>query len=117
MIGVLVGAVLSPLLKLGERYLDNQKDKERLKAATEQIAINADASVRPSKWSHWMGRLPLFVAEVTAVAYFASILVDSTFPTDLVNPLKLPQWFEPYFGWTMSSVLGIAAMDRWFGRK
>lgn len=113
MIKWLVGALLSPIVGLGEKYLDNQKDKARLKAATDQAVYSADAAVRKVKSGHWMGRVPLFVAELATAIYLAAIMIDSTFPMDWLTPLELPNWFKPHFHLALASVFGIAAADRW----
>lgn len=116
MIKWLVGALLSPLVSLGEKYLDNQKSKEELKAATDAIVYNTDAAVRTVKLSHWMGRLPLFLAEVSVSLYIASIMVDSTFPMNWLTPLELPNWFKEYFYIIVMSIFGIALVERKFKR-
>lgn len=112
MIGWLVNKLLSPLVRLGEKYLDNQKDRERLRAATTQAAIKADAAARKIKLGYILGRVPLFVAELSASMYFAAIMVDSTFPMDWLTPLELPKWFQPYFWAAMASVFGLSIIER-----
>ena len=116
MIAGIVRLLLGPLLSLGEKYLDNQKDKERLKAGTDRVVYQADAATRPAKWASWMGRLPLFVAELSVAVYFAAILVDSTFPMEWLTPLELPNWFKPHFHIALASVFGIASVDRFLRR-
>ena len=112
MIGWLVKGLLSPLLKLGERYLESQKDRERLRAATTQAAYRADAAVRKVKLGHLLGRVPLFVAELSAALYFAAIMIDSTIPMDWLTPLELPKWFQPYFWAAMASIFGLSIIER-----
>ena len=117
MIKWLVGALLSPLTKLGERYLDNQKDKNRLEAGITTAAHKADSSIRKVKLGHWMGRTPLFIMEVACATYVGAILFDSTYPTIYINPLELPEWFKPHFTTVLASVAGLATVERIFGRK
>jgi len=113
----LVSLLLSPALKLGEKYLDNQKDKNKLEHATTQAAIEADSAVRKIKFGTWMGRLPLFIAEVTCAIYIGAIFVDSTFPSDYLTPLELPEWFKSHFSTIVASVFGIAVTQRFLNRK
>ena len=112
MIGWLVNKLLAPLVKLGEKYLDSQTDKERLKAATTQAAIKADEAVRKIKLGYLLGRIPLFVAELSASLYFAAIMIDSTFPMDWLTPLELPKWFQPHFWAAMASIFGLSIIER-----
>jgi hypothetical protein len=117
MIKWLLGALLSPLTALGEKYLDNQADKERLRAGTDQVVYNADAAVRSVKLKDALLRLPLFVSEFAASAYIAAILVDSTYPMEWLTPLELPEWFKPHFYIIAASIFGIAAVERRIGVK
>jgi len=117
MIKWIIGKLLSPLIGLGERYLDNEKDRVKLEHGTTRVAIDADAGVRKIKLGNWMGRLPLFVAEVTCAIYIGAIFVDSTFPTEYLNPLELPEWFKSHFSTIVASVFGIAVTQRFLNRK
>jgi hypothetical protein len=116
-LGSIVRAILSPLLSLGEKYLDNQKDKARLEAGVTETAYQADAAVRPAKLASIFGRLPLFVAEMACAVYVAAILVDSTFPMDWLTPLQLPGWFMTRFDMILASVFGLATFERIVRRK
>lgn len=110
----LIGVLLSPLTKLGEKYLDNQKTKEELKAATDAVVYNTDAAVKIAKQGSWLGRLPLFLGEVSCVLYIGAILVDSAFPMEWLTPLELPTWFKPHFHIIVMSIFGIATFERVF---
>ena len=116
MIAVVVRALLAPALRLAERYLENQSDRDRLRAASDQVAYRADQKFRGVKVAHWMGRLPLFAAECAAASYFIAILVDSTYPLAWLAPLELPEWFKPHFYVALASIFGIATVDRWLRR-
>ncbi len=113
MIKAIASLLLAPFMKLGEKYLENQNDRDKLKAGTDRIVYQTDATVRSVKLTHWMGRLPLFVAEMSVAIYLAAILIDSTFPMEWLTPLELPNWFKPHFHIATASVFGIAAADRW----
>ena len=89
-----------------------ENDKDRLEADRFIAALQAEAETRPAKWSSILGRLPLFVAEISAAAYLATVLIDSMFPSDWFNPLELPEWFKPHYHAALASVLGIAAAER-----
>lgn len=115
-ITTVVKVLTGPLVTLGGKYLDNQKDKEKLKHGTDRLIYQTDAAVRQVKLGTWMGRLPLFSAECAASLYFISILVDSTFPMEWLTPLELPEWFKPHFYVAMASIFGIATVDRWLRR-
>jgi hypothetical protein len=112
MIGMVLKILVGPLLSVAEKYLDNQKDARRIQAVTDRIAIMEDTKQRTSKWQYGILRLPLFFGEIAAVGYFAAVMLDSTFPSDWVNPLELPYWFQPHFGTALASIFGIAAAER-----
>ena len=117
MIKWIVSALLSPLTKLGEKYLDNQKDKERLEHVTAQAVYAADAAVRKVKLGDKLLRLPLFVAEMSVAAYVAAIMIDSTWPSEFINPLELPNWFKPHFHIAIASIFGISTFERVINRR
>lgn len=112
----IAGGLLKPFMVLGEKYLENQQDRQRLQHGTDRIIYEADAAVRTIRLGHWMGRLPLFGAEAAASVYFIAILVDSTWPMAWLTPLELPEWFKPHFYVAMASIFGIATVDRWLRR-
>lgn len=117
MIGWLVSLLLKPLTALGERYLQNQNDRDKLAAAVTQTSYNADASVRSVKLSYVLGRLPLFVAEMACSLYLAAILVDSTWPMAWLTPLELPSWFKPHFYMMCASIFGLGTFERVVGGR
>lgn len=117
MLGWLVSALLKPLTALGDKYLDNQKDKARLEAGVTEAAYRADAAVRPVKLASVLGRLPLFIAETACALYIAAILIDSTWPMDWLTPLQLPGWFMSRFDMILASIFGLATFERIVGRR
>lgn len=118
MLGWLVSALLKPLTALGDKYLDNQKDRARLEAGVTEAAYRADASVRGLKLASIFGRLPLFVGEMSCAVYIAAIMWDSTWPQEWLTPLELPEWFKPHFYVVVASIFGLATFERIFkGRK
>lgn len=108
----LVGLLLKPLTSLGEKYLDNQKDKVALQHGTDRAVYAADAAVRKVKLGSLLGVLPLFIAEVSVSIYIASIMIDSTFASEWFNPLELPNWFKPHFHIIVASIFGISTFER-----
>jgi hypothetical protein len=116
LIGWIVRQLLKPVVGLGERYLDNEADRDRLRHGTDRIIYQSDTTLRMARLTHMLGRLPLFCAELAGAAYFSAILIDSTYPLDWLTPLELPQWFKPHFHIAMASIFGIATVDRWLGR-
>jgi hypothetical protein len=117
MLGWLVSALLKPLTALGDKYLDNQKDRARLEAGVTEAAYRADASVRGLKLASIFGRLPLFIAETACALYIAAILIDSTWPMDWLTPLQLPGWFMSRFDMILASIFGLATFERIVGRR
>ena len=111
-IGKVIGGLLSPLMKLGDKYLDNAKDKTRLEHGTMRVMIETDVRMRQLKMQSWMGRFPLFVAELAGVAYYVAVIGDSIENFHWLNPLELPEWFKPYYNMTMISVFGINTVNR-----
>lgn len=116
MIAMIFKLLMGPLASLGEKYLDNQRDATRLREVSKRIAMVEDTTQRINKWQYAILRLPLFLGETVAVLYFASVMIDSTFASDWLNPLELPAWFQPHFGTALASIFGIAAAERIFRR-
>ena len=112
-IGILT-LLMKPAVEVAALFFKTQTDKEKLRENSKQIAINADASIRAVKWGHWMGRVPLFMLEITHVTYASMIMIDSMWPSDYINPLKIPEWYMPYFGAVMISVTGLST---WLYRR
>jgi hypothetical protein len=110
MIQWFVGALLKPFTVLGEKFLDNQRDVEKLRHGTERVALTVDQNIRQIKLGTLLGQIPLFVAESSAALYVAAIFIDSTFPSAHLNPLELPAWFLPYFNTVMYSIFGLGAV-------
>jgi hypothetical protein len=89
-----------------------EADKELERLRTLRKAMEEDGKVRLKKLGHWMGRTPLFIAELSAGLYFSSIMIDSTFPMQWLTPLELPEWFKPQFTWAMASIFGLSIVAR-----
>lgn len=117
MIRKIIEGLLSPLTRLGEKYLETQRDREKIDAGVTQVAIDADAAVRKIKLSSIFLAFPLWVTEMSAAAYTASIFIDSTYASDWINPLELPDWFKEHYAAVLASVLGLAVFERIVGRK
>ena len=110
----LVSALVAPFVTLGGKYLDNQKDKEKLEHGTERAAYAADAAVRRIVLSSLWGRIPLFVLQMSAVTYFATVMIDSIYANDITNPLKLPESSEIVYQTVIASVVGITVWKQVF---
>ena len=112
MIKWIVNLLLGPIVSIGEKYLDNQKDKTKLEHGTKRVAVEADSAVRKIKLGSMFLSAPLFIAEASVALYFASILIDSMWPSHYFNPLALPNWFLPYFDTAIVSIFGLSAADK-----
>ena len=112
MFGTILKFLMGPLATLGEKWLDNQRDANKLREVSNRIAMAQDTVQKVNKWQYGLLRVPLFCGEIVAVAYFGAVLIDSTFPSDWLNPLELPHWFQPHFHTALGSIFGIAAAER-----
>ena len=117
MVKLILSALAGPFVAIASKFLDNQKDKERLRQRTARVVYNTDAAVRKAKLGDKLLRVPLFTAEMSVALYFASIMVDSTWPSDYVNPLELPEWFKPHFHIAIASIFGISTFERVINRR
>lgn len=95
-----------------EAKLSAKNDAERIEADRLIATLEADAAARAVKMESPLGRLPLFIAEMSASLYLAAVLIDSIWPSDWLNPLELPEWFKPQYAAALASVLGIGAAER-----
>jgi hypothetical protein len=117
-IKAVIGGVAGPLVSLGEKYLDTQVDKDKLDAGVTIAAIEADAKFRASAMSWIEFRGPLFIVLAPHALYMSAIAIDSTFPSDYINPLELPDWYKPYFTQVTLVLLGITTgVGLWKRRK
>lgn len=107
-----IAAIGGQINKWQEIRAKAENDKDRLDADRMIAALQAEALSRPVKLSSLFGRLPLFIAEMSASLYLAAVLVDSIWPSDWLNPLELPEWFKPQYAAALASVLGIGAAER-----
>lgn len=108
MLGVIIRAILSPLISLGEKYIEEQTKREALRNSAAAITER----VRRAKLSYLLLRIPIFIAETSAAIYFASVMIDSTFPSDYLNPLELPKEFKDYFLVALASIFGLTTLER-----
>ena len=114
MIGFVLKTLMKPAIEVAALFFKAQTDKEKLREKSKQVAMNADTAFRAVKYGYWMGRLPLFMLEITHVTYACMIMIDSMWPSDYINPLKIPEWYMPYFGAVMISVTGLST---WLYRR
>lgn len=89
-----------------------ENDRDRLQADTMIAVLESQGQRDAIKLSSVFGRIPLFIAELSASLYLASVLADSMFPSNWLNPLELPEWFKPQYAAALASVLGIGAAER-----
>lgn len=108
MLGVIIRTLLGPLISLGEKYIEEQTKREALRNSAAAITER----VRQFKLGYALLRIPLFVAEMSAALYFAAVMIDSTFPSDYLNPLELPKEFKDYFLIALSSMFGLTTIER-----
>ena len=118
MIELLVKGLLSPVTEIVKLFITEQSNRDRIDAQKAEVAMKVDQAVRSIKLGHWMGRAPLFLAELSAALYFAAVIGDSFAATHgWFSPLELPKWFQPHFSTALASVFGIAAVERIIGRR
>ena len=117
MISFLTSLITGPFVKLAEKYMDISVDKEKLEAGLKSDALKADAQLRATSMSFIEFRFPLMVVLLSHAFYMSSIAIDSTFPSELLNPLELPGWYKPYFAQVTVALLGLATVAGMFSRK
>lgn len=114
MIDWIVKAALGPLLSLGEKYLESQTDKERLKAGVEQTALEAESRWRVASLSSWAFTTAYGVLYISHAIYAASIVLDSYSAIHGLapwgKPLQLPLWYQEMFGWVMLGLTGMGPL-------
>lgn len=113
-----LGVITGPLVQIGEKYIDASVDKEKLDAGIKMKALETDAQFRASAMSWLEFRLPLFIVLAPHALYMGAIAFDSTFPSDFINPLELPNWYKPYFAQVTVALLGLTTVaGLWRSRK
>lgn len=110
MIGVIVKAVLSPLLSLGGKYIDSTVDKAKLEAGVDRAAIEADVRFRVAAMEHPAFAWPLAILLGSHALYAASIPLDSiTLMHGWFSPLELPKWYQDKFELVLLALTGLGA--------
>ena len=111
MIEWIVKAALGPVVSLGEKYIDSQVDREKLRTGLEQAAIEADTSFRTSALSTLAFKIPFFILYASHAIYAATIVLDSYSAWNgALAPLKLPEWYQPMFGWVILGLTGLGPL-------
>lgn len=108
MIGMIVKALLGPLLKLGEKYIDSTVDKAKLEAGVERAAIEADVRFRVAAMEHPAFAWPVAILFGSHALYAAAITLDSFALTHgIFSPLELPTWYKDKFEMVLIATIGI----------
>lgn len=111
MIQWIVKAALGPLLSIGEKYIESTTDKAKIRAGTEQIAIQADASFRTGAMGFIAFQIPFFILFTSHAIYAAAICMDSFALTNgIFSPLKLPEWYHENFQWVLLGLTGVGPL-------
>ena len=100
-----------PLLSYLDKRLDVEKDRTKLKAGTDRLVYELDARQRMAR-THWMDKLPVFTLCMPAAIYLGAVFIDSTFPSDFLNPLELPVLFKEHLNSILAYMLGIAVVGK-----
>jgi hypothetical protein len=94
-----------------------ENDDKRIAANTRIKELEAEISERRQKLADPVLKLPLFLSELAVSVYIVAVMVDSTFPTEWLTPLRLPDWFVPHFYLIVASIFGISAAERFLRGK
>lgn len=117
MFSFIASLISGPFVRIAEKYMDSTVDKEKLEAGLKSDALKADAQLRATSMSFIEFRFPLMVVLLSHALYMGSIAIDSTFPSDYLNPLELPTWYKPYFAQVTVALLGLATVAGMFRKR
>lgn len=109
MIKWIVGALLAPLTRLGESWIAYKKDRQALEHGTERIAIQSATTFGVALLGSFAGQVALLVLLVPVNLHVAAVFVDSTWPSDVIEPLALPQRYATLMEMIVGAQLGVAA--------
>ena len=107
-----ISAIGEQIARVQEIRAKADNDAARIELEKLEASRRAQVERDKEKLGSVLGRIPLFVAEMSAASYLAAVLIDSIFPSNLLNPLELPEWFKPQYAAALASVVGISAAER-----
>lgn len=108
MIEWIVKAALGPIVQIGEKYIDSQTDRAKLRTGLEQAAIQADTSFRTSALETIAFRIPFFILFTSHAVYAATIVLDSYAAWNgFFAPLEIPGWYRENFQWVLMGLTGV----------
>lgn len=90
----LVKAALAPVTQLGESWIKHKNDKQALEHGTERAAIQSATTFGIALIGSWAGRIPLFILATSIAVHYGAVYIDSTFPSDWLNPKALPEHYR-----------------------
>ena len=107
-----ISAIGEQIARVQEIRAKADNDAARIELEKLEASLRAQVERDKEKLGSVLGRIPLFVAEMSAALYLATVLFDSMFPSAWLNPLELPEWFKPQYAAALASVVGISAAER-----
>ena len=107
-----ISAIGEQIARVQEIRATADNDAARIELEKLEASLRAQVERDKEKLGSVLGRIPLFVAEMSAALYLATVLFDSMFPSAWLNPLELPEWFKPQYAAALASVVGISAAER-----
>lgn len=82
--------LVSPFTKIVNTYLENQRNKTKLKYGSLNKAMETSSKISLAIISSALLQIPLFILLFAIDLHIAIVFIDSTFPMEELTPLKLP---------------------------
>lgn len=120
MLGIVSGIVsglLAPLARLGESWLRLQADKNRIEAGVQLGGIQSATTIALALIGSWLTRIPIAILLLAVDLHVAAVFIDSTWPSERLNPLKLPEPYQDVMWAVVLAQVGVGAYRVWSGRR
>jgi hypothetical protein len=113
----LAGPIAGELRQAYKDRLNAANNEQRIAADIRIKELTGEADERRQKLADPLLKTPIFVSEFFVSLYIAAIMIDSTFPSNLINPLELPEWFKPHFSIVVASIYGASLVSRYLPKR
>ena len=113
----LLSGLLAPLASLGEAWIRLQSDKNKIEAGVQRDGIQSATTIALALIGSWLTRIPIAILLLTVDLHVAAVFIDSTWPSDWLNPLALPEPYREIMWAVVVAQVGVGAYRVWSGRR
>jgi hypothetical protein len=110
----LIPSLATPILAHLDRRLASDAERDNKELVRQREVIAAQVALAQTRERDFFGRLPAWIISTSVAVYVASVFVDSTWPSDWLNPLAVPDPFVSTLNIVIAALFGLGAVDKLF---